>query len=267
MFAYEIEKTIKTTLVALEVSNQKRDRIDALLNKDPKEQIGVVNQQTGRIYNERTVVEKLITDLATQDREIQRLTTQLHRLTADLAEAKLRETKARMVADEVTACMTAIDALLTNSAIPLAAELRQLLADGENVLAAMNAANAALPSNEQLTAFPMLSRLAEQPERVISERIVEVWIDEKTRKPVAEKMLHCFHGIEKARAQRICGIHKGGRAFLLPVREVTFVPTHRFDWLSEHGEPAPRTRLESIPDDLMAARDEAVAADEKIIAA
>lgn len=267
MFTYEIENTIQKALADLKLSTDKRDQIDALLNKDPKEQIGAVNAQTGRVYNVKTVVEKLTTDLAVQDRDIQRLKMQLNKLTADLAEAKLRETKARVVADEVTASMAAMDALLANSAIPLAAELRQLLADGEIVLDAMNAANAALPQNEQLTALPMLSRLAQQPERVISERIIQVWIDEKTRKPVAEKMLHCFQGIEKARAQRICGIHMGGRAFLLPVREVTFVPAHRFNWLSEDGEPAPQTRLESIPDDLMAARDEAVVADEKIIAA
>lgn len=267
MFAYEIEKTIQTTLAALEVSKEKREQIDVLLNKEPREQIGVVNRQTGRIYNERTVVAKLTTDLAAQDREIQRLKMQLNRLSADLSEAQLRESKARVLADEVTARMATVDALLANSAVSLAAELRQLIADGDTVIAEMESINELLPPDERLTPAHMLARLIDQPERIVSERVVDLWIDEKNRQPVSAKMLHCFQGIEKARAQRICGLHGGGRAFLIPVREITFIPAHRFDWLSEHGEPAPQTRLEGIPDDFMTARDEAVAADERIIAA
>lgn len=267
MFAFEIEKIIQKTLTELKMSNEKRDQIDALLNKDPKEQIGIINEQTGRIYNERTVVAKLTTDLASQDREIQRLKIQLNQLTADLSDAKLRESKARLIAEEVSARMKTVNALLTNSGIPLAAELRQLLADGDAVIAEIEAINMRLPPADRLTATDMLIRLIEQPERIVSVRVVDLWIDEKSRQPVSAKMLQCFHGLEKARAQRICGLHGGGRAFLIPVHEITFIPAHRFDWLSEHGEPASQTRLDNIPDDLIAARNEAVAADEAHLAA
>lgn len=267
MFAFEIEKAIQKTLADLKVSNEKRDQIDALLNKDPKEQIGIINEQTGRIYSERTVVAKLTTDLASQDREIQRLKMQLNKFSADLSEATLCETGARLVAEEVSTRIAAMNALLANSAVSLAAELRQLLADGNAVIKDMESVNELLPPSERLTATHMLARLIDQPERIVSERIVDFWIDEKRRQPISAKMLHCFQGIEKAREQRICGVHGGGRAFLIPVHEITFIPAHRFDWLSEHGEPASQTRLDNIPDDLMTARNEAVAADKAVVAA
>jgi hypothetical protein len=263
MFAFEIETAIADTRAKLASAQAKFDEIDVLLHGDPQELVGAVNRATGRVYNAETATRKVLADRAVLENDVMRLMNEIRKGQADLEEAKAREDQAREVAHEVAGRMASVDAHLENRGLALAADLRELLGVGEDVLVAMAAINAALPPGERLTPTPMLSRLIDRPERVVSEKMVDVWLDETNRQPVPESLLWSPEGTEKARAKRLCGIRGGGnRAFLIPVREMTFVPAHRFDWLSAEDEPLPQTRLEGIPDDLMAARNEAVAADE-----
>lgn len=199
---------------------------------------------------------------------IKRLTLALERLEQEHEAAQVRDEQAarKSAYDLAAQAMATAGKALETRGETLAAELRQLIQGGDEALIAMQAANAALPRGATpLQPHSHCALLLPVPERIISQKMMDVWLDEETRQAVPESRLRVWPGqsLEELRRTRIAPVADvigSRRAFLISVLEVTFIPAYRHDWLSTAGIPAQQIRHEKIPFNLAKAREALTAA-------
>lgn len=232
------------------------DRVAAMLSSEPHagEVAGIIGEVRGeleRVTAKRAeieaqaldpqtparVVEKQRASLVDLDFEIKRLNLALERLAVEHDAAVARDEHAREEAAKASELMATVSKALETRGEALAAELRELIATGVAALNVVDAANALLPKDEQLTPSAIVSKLRAQPERIVFKRETEVWLDEETGEVVPEDRLRLnpAYGdtLETLRRGRVATIRDNHRrARLTPVIEITFVPAHRFDWLN-----------------------------------
>lgn len=259
MHSADIEIAITNARADLDVANKNRSEIEAALHSDPVHMLSTVNRQTGSLYNVKSASRKLADDLGEQEREITRLNLVIEKLAIDLPAAKVRDQQAREAASDVSRQMAKAESDLVGVGEAHAAALRDLIRQGTEALEAMSVANAALPPGERLTPSPLLARLLDVPELVVSQRMVDVWLNEETKQAVDESRLRVWPGssLDTLREARVASIADvaGRRAFFVAVLEVTFIPAHRYDWLGANSIPVEQTRYEKVPADLAQARE------------
>jgi hypothetical protein len=203
--------------------------------------------------------------------EAKRLDLAALRLTDALEEAQARDEQARRTEAYSQAAdqMKIAGAALKDRGEPLAAELRGLIAAGSDARNAVAAVNNALPQGAKpLTVHPHCERLVAMPERIVSSRTTSLWFDAATSAIVPEAHIRVQPNetIEQLR-ERGSAVHLDPRpikpgemritqnlvARFVEVQEVTFVPAHRFDWLSGEGPPAQQVRIEGAPNRVLMA--------------